>query len=66
LSVSAPRNSDAAGSGTETGLDTPLVDALVRTRRFFTKGTVSADLRTLEKKGGREADNFYRDRWSHD
>jgi nitrate reductase alpha subunit len=42
------------------------VDALVRTRRFFTKGTVSADLRTLEKEGGRQADDFYRDRWSHD
>ena len=54
------------GSGTEIGLDTPLVDALVRTRRFFTKGTVSADLRTLEKEGGRQADDFYRDRWSHD
>jgi nitrate reductase alpha subunit len=42
------------------------VDALVRTRRFFTKGTVSTDLRTLEKEGGRQADDFYRDRWSHD
>ena len=41
-------------------------DALVRSRRFFTKGTVSADLRTLSKVGGREADDFYRDRWSHD
>ncbi len=48
------------------GLDTPLVDALVRTRRYFTKGEVSADLRTLTKQGGREADDFYRDRWSHD
>ncbi|HET9499252.1 MAG TPA: nitrate reductase subunit alpha [Marmoricola sp.] len=50
----------------EPGLDTPLVDALVRSRRFFTKGTVSDDLRTLEKAGGRQADDFYRDRWSHD
>ena len=48
------------------GLDTPLVDALVRTRRFFTKGSVSADLRTQELQGGRQADDFYRDRWSHD
>jgi len=47
-------------------LDTPLVDALVRTRRYFTRGEVSPDLRTLTKKGGREADDFYRDRWSHD
>jgi nitrate reductase alpha subunit len=48
------------------GLDTPLVDALVRTRRFFTKAEVSEDLRTLHKKGGRQGDVFYRDRWSHD
>ena len=50
----------------QVGLDGGLSDALVRTRRFFTKGTVSDDLRTLSKKGGRQADDFYRDRWSHD
>ncbi|MFG1912578.1 nitrate reductase subunit alpha [Kribbella sp. NPDC048928] len=50
----------------ETGLDGGLSEALVRTRRYFTKGEVSADLRTLSKKGGRGADDFYRDRWSHD
>ncbi|KRF19074.1 nitrate reductase [Nocardioides sp. Soil797] len=49
-----------------TGLDSPLIDKLVGTRRYFTKGVVSADLRTLTRKGGREADDFYRDRWSHD
>ncbi|GAB3490061.1 nitrate reductase subunit alpha [Amycolatopsis cihanbeyliensis] len=43
-----------------------LVDALVRTRRFFTRGEVSDDLRTLHHIGGRQADEFYRDRWSHD
>ena len=48
------------------GLDDPLTDALVRSRRFFTRGTVSDDLRTLSKVGGRQADDFYRDRWSHD
>ncbi|MDN4162049.1 nitrate reductase subunit alpha [Nocardioides abyssi] len=47
-------------------MDGGLADALVRTRRYFTKGTVSDDLRTLTKAGGREADAFYRDRWSHD
>jgi nitrate reductase / nitrite oxidoreductase, alpha subunit len=41
-------------------------DALVRSRRFFTRDTVSPDLRTLHKIGGRRADEFYRDRWSHD
>ncbi len=51
---------------TETGMDNELVDALVRSRRFFTRGTVSEDLRTLTRSGGRDADAFYRDRWSHD
>jgi nitrate reductase alpha subunit len=57
---------DSSTERTQPGLDTPLVDALVRTRRFFTRGEVSSDLRSLTKKGGREADDFYRDRWSHD
>ncbi|GAB2841380.1 nitrate reductase subunit alpha [Actinocorallia aurea] len=48
------------------GLDGPVSDVLVRTRRFFTKGEVSKDLRTLRKEGGRDADVFYRDRWSYD
>jgi nitrate reductase alpha subunit len=43
-----------------------LSDALVRTRRYFTSAEVSDDLRTLHKIGGRGADDFYRDRWSHD
>ncbi|TNC20487.1 nitrate reductase subunit alpha [Amycolatopsis alkalitolerans] len=47
-------------------LDSEVSDALVRTRRFFTRGEVSPDLRTLYKIGGRQADEFYRDRWSHD
>ncbi|MDQ0946879.1 nitrate reductase alpha subunit [Streptomyces phaeochromogenes] len=48
------------------GLDGELADALVGTRRFFTRAEVSADHRTLYKIGGRKADDFYRDRWSHD
>ena len=48
------------------GLDDELADALVRTRRFFTRAEVSQDLRTLHRIGGRSADAFYRDRWSHD
>ena len=48
------------------GLDTEVSDALIRTRRFFTRAEVSPDLRTLHKIGGRQADEFYRDRWSHD
>lgn len=48
------------------GLDGQLTEALLRSRRFFTKASVSEDLRTLHKSGGREGDVFYRDRWSHD
>ncbi|WP_350275770.1 nitrate reductase subunit alpha [Kribbella sp. HUAS MG21] len=51
---------------TDLGLDDGLTEALVRTRRYFTRGKVSDDLRTLTKQGGRAADDFYRDRWSHD
>ncbi|HET7533684.1 MAG TPA: nitrate reductase subunit alpha [Nocardioidaceae bacterium] len=47
-------------------MDGGVSDALVRSRRFFTKAEVSEDLRTLHRKGGRGADDFYRDRWSHD
>ncbi|MFE7030037.1 nitrate reductase subunit alpha [Streptomyces sp. NPDC057621] len=51
---------------TATGLDGALAEALVRSRRFFTRAEVSEDLRTLHREGGRRADAFYRDRWSHD
>ncbi|WP_424877196.1 nitrate reductase subunit alpha [Streptomyces sp. SLBN-8D4] len=47
-------------------MDSDLAEALVRSRRFFTRAEVSDDLRTLHRKGGRQADEFYRDRWSHD
>ena len=39
---------------------------LERSGRFFTPGEVSDDLRTVTRRGGREGDVFYRDRWSHD
>ncbi|HYA51207.1 MAG TPA: molybdopterin-dependent oxidoreductase, partial [Streptosporangiaceae bacterium] len=56
----------ATGPAGPAGLDNELADALVRTRRFFSRAEVSDDLRTLHKTGGRAADSFYRDRWSHD
>ncbi len=59
-------STDKRPTAGDVGLDGMLSDALLKTRRFFTRGTVSADLRTLTKSGGREADDFYRDRWSHD
>jgi nitrate reductase alpha subunit len=48
------------------GLDGPLSEALVGTRRFFTRAEVSDDRRTMYAKGGRQGDSFYRDRWAHD
>ncbi|EUA50373.1 nitrate reductase-like narX domain protein [Mycobacterium xenopi 3993] len=39
---------------------------LERCGRFFTPGEISKDLRTVTRRGGRDADVFYRDRWSHD
>ncbi|GAA5107515.1 nitrate reductase subunit alpha [Nocardia iowensis] len=41
-------------------------DALLRLGKYFHRGEMSADQRTLHKTGGRGADEFYRDRWSHD
>ena len=49
----------------EFGLDSALTDALVGTRRFFTKAEVSADKRSMFAEGG-QADWFYRDRWAYD
>ncbi|HYU85193.1 MAG TPA: nitrate reductase subunit alpha, partial [Kribbellaceae bacterium] len=49
-----------------TGLDGAGTDALLRMGRFFTRAEVSNDLRTVEHRGGRDGDVFYRDRWSHD
>lgn len=57
---------DPATRTHEVGLDGPLSDALVGTRRFFTQATVSDDKRMLLREGGRAGDAFYRDRWSHD
>jgi len=47
-------------------MDGPLTEALVGTRRFFTRAEVSSDRRALYRSGGRQADVFYRDRWAHD
>jgi nitrate reductase / nitrite oxidoreductase, alpha subunit len=48
------------------GLDGPLSDLLVGSRRYFTRAEVSEDRRSMVRTGGRGADSFYRDRWSHD
>jgi len=41
-------------------------DALLALGKYFQRGEVSDDRRTLHKVGGRGADEFYRDRWAHD
>jgi nitrate reductase alpha subunit len=53
-------------AGAPSGRMDELTETLVRAGRYFRTGTVSEDLRTLTKVGGRQADSFYRDRWSHD
>ncbi|MFC7303352.1 nitrate reductase subunit alpha [Streptomyces monticola] len=40
--------------------------ALLRAGKFFRRGTTAPDLHSIQKVGGRQADAFYRDRWSHD
>ncbi|MGW3728247.1 nitrate reductase subunit alpha [Streptomyces sp. NPDC000851] len=54
------------GRKRQAALDGEVAEALVRSRRFFTRAEVSEDLRSLHRTGGRQADEFYRDRWSHD
>jgi nitrate reductase alpha subunit len=49
-----------------TGTDGAIIEALLRGRRLLQKDAVSPDLRTITHAGGRSADVFYRDRWSHD
>ncbi|MEU7576999.1 nitrate reductase subunit alpha [Streptomyces sp. NPDC041068] len=40
--------------------------ALLRAGKFFRRGTAAPDLHSVSLTGGRDADTFYRDRWSHD
>ncbi len=46
--------------------DDTFIDYLVSTRSFLTKTNISDDHRAVYLEGGRESDNFYRERWSHD
>ena len=48
------------------GTDGDVIEAILKIRRLLQADAVSPDLRTLTKQGGRDADVFYRDRWSHD
>ena len=42
------------------------VEPLLRKAQFFTPGTPSGDHRELHRRGGRGAEEFYRERWRHD
>jgi nitrate reductase alpha subunit len=59
-------NDPSTAPAAAVGLDGPLTEALVGTRRFFTRAEVSEDKRSMTAHGGRAGDSFYRDRWSHD
>ena len=48
------------------GVGSELDEALVHAGRHLRRGVMSTDMRTLEKPSGREANRFYRDRWSYD
>ncbi|MGH3151402.1 MAG: nitrate reductase subunit alpha, partial [Streptosporangiaceae bacterium] len=42
------------------------VESLLRKAQFFTPGAPSDDYRELHRRGGRGAEEFYRERWRHD
>ena len=42
------------------------VEALLRRAQYFLPGTPSKDHRELHRRGGRTAEEFYRERWRHD
>jgi nitrate reductase / nitrite oxidoreductase, alpha subunit len=42
------------------------VESLLRKAQFFTPGTASEDYREVHRRGGRGAEEFYRERWRHD
>ncbi|MGH6656226.1 MAG: nitrate reductase subunit alpha, partial [Actinocrinis sp.] len=42
------------------------VESLLRSAQYFTPGTPSPDYREVHRRGGRGAEEFYRERWRHD
>ena len=57
---------EGSSTSATTSARADLADSLLGLGKYFHKGEVSADERTLHKVGGRQADDFYRDRWAHD
>lgn len=41
------------------------VESLLRKAQFFTAGTPTPDHREVHRRGGRDAEEFYRERWRH-
>ncbi len=74
MTSTSPAPADRLGAGTREGSGrlAPLlpggepVEALLRKAQFFTPGTPSPDHRELHRRGGRGAEEFYRERWRHD
>ena len=58
--------SGSTSAATKPGTDGPVADSLIKLGRFLRRGETSEDLRSVFKNGGRGADTFYRDRWTHD
>ncbi len=42
------------------------MEGMLRRAQFFTPGTPTKDYREVHRAGGREAEEFYRERWRHD
>ncbi len=60
------RSSDSASTDPVAPRSADAGDALLALGKYFQRGEISADQRSLHKVGGRNADEFYRDRWAHD
>jgi nitrate reductase / nitrite oxidoreductase, alpha subunit len=66
LRASGPPQAGGGTSRSRGSAPTSAADALLELGKYFHRGDVSHDHRTLHKIGGRSADDFYRDRWAHD
>jgi nitrate reductase alpha subunit len=69
------RHDVESGQGASTGTGAALapllpagepVESLLRRAQFFQPGTPSENYRELHRRGGRGAEEFYRERWRHD
>ena len=61
--MAAPRATDNLEPGENRGL---AGGGLVRAARFIQPGRASGDGREVHRRGGRRAEEFYRERWRHD